>query len=135
MGKTVPGNIAASLAVLETMGKVSEADQISCDSWWISTVNSWTTQLEKGAPPRVQAQRTPVAILIAVELVVCDDTFPRHLRAILWVYLVMHWAVLRADDTQGIDPSRISLTEICLRGVLVRTKTTGPGKRVTEVPF
>ena len=78
MGKTVPGNMAASLAVLETMGKVSEADKISCDTWWISTVNSWTMQLEKGAPPRVQAQCTPVAILIAVGLVVYDNTFPRH---------------------------------------------------------
>ena len=42
--------------------------------------------------------------------------------------LLMCWMVLRADDVQWIDPSRMHLNGTCVRMILRRTKTTGPGK-------
>ena len=42
---------------------------------------------------------------------------------------------MRVSDLQGIDVSRLSLFASGLKGVLIQTKTTGPDKRVAEVPF
>ncbi len=74
-------------------------------------------------------------VLVDLKRFICREANPRHGRALGWVYLLMHWAVLRTDDCVGIDPYRLTLSAECLRGVLVRTKTTGPGKRTGEVPF
>ena len=48
---------------------------------------------------------------------------------------MMVWTALRADDVNGIDYARLLLTSNCLRMVLIRSKTTGPGKRVLEAPL
>ena len=135
MGKSVPGAIAASLSVLEVVGKVAEEDLISTDSLRKSTRDAWQVKRERNARPRQQAGCTPVSIVIALEMVVTNEEWPRHTRAMIWLYLVMHWAVLRADDCQGIDASRLSLTAVCLKGTLTKTKTTGPGRHTLEVPF
>jgi hypothetical protein len=135
MAKSVPGAIAASLSVLEVVGKVAEEDMISTDSLWKSTLDAWQVKLERNARPRQQAGCTPVSIVVALEMVVTNEVWPRHTRAMIWLYLVMHWAVLRSDDCQGIDASRLSLTAVCLKGTLTKTKTTGPGRHTLEVPF
>ncbi|CAE8582763.1 unnamed protein product [Polarella glacialis] len=135
MARSVPDSIAATLAVLESAGQVSEENSISMDSFWKSTVAAWKTALESGAPPKVQAEATPVSVIIATELFVMDTLEPRFLRAIAWLYLVMHWATLRIDDVANIDPARLTLSEVCLKGILTKTKTTGPGRRTREVPF
>ena len=134
-GKSVLGAIAASLSVLEVVGKVADEDLISTDSRWKSTLGAWQVKLERNALPRQQAGCTPVSIIIALEMVVKIEVWPRLSRAIIWLYLLMHWAVLRSDDCQGIDASRLSLTAVCLNGTLTKRKTTGPGRRTLEVPF
>ena len=131
----MPGAIAASLSVLEVVGKVADEDLISTDSLWKSTLDAWQAKRERNARPRQQAGCTPVSIVIALEMVVMNEEWPRHTRAMFWLCLVMHWAVLRADDGQGFDASRSSLTAVCLMGTLTKTKTTGPGRHTLEVPF
>ena len=42
---------------------------------------------------------------------------------------------MRVSDLQGIDVSRLRLFRDGLKGFLVKTKTTGPDKKVAEVPF
>jgi len=44
------------------------------------------------------------------------------------------WASLRFDDHRGLAPSAVQFTPRGLEAVLSRTKTTGPGKRVTALP-
>ena len=41
---------------------------------------------------------------------------------------------LRFDDLMGLSVARLLKSKTCIRGTLTRTKTTGPGKRVLEVP-
>ena len=41
---------------------------------------------------------------------------------------------MRADDVQWIDPARMHMSGTCVRMILRRTKTTGPGRRAVEVP-
>ena len=64
-----------------------------------------------------------------------DAGKPKFLRAYSWLGLVRKWTSMRSDDAQGIDLQRLLLTATCLKGVLVQTKTTGPGKKTLEVPF
>ncbi|CAE8740189.1 unnamed protein product [Polarella glacialis] len=80
MARSVPDSIAAALAVLESAGQVSEEHSISMDSFWKSTVAAWKTALESGAPPKVQAEATPVSVIIATELFVMDTLEPHFLR-------------------------------------------------------
>eukprot|EP00435_Cladocopium_sp_Y103_P069329 s873_g33.t1 len=46
----------------------------------------------------------------------------------------MCWMVLRADDVQWVDPARMHMSGTCVKMILIRTKTTGPGRRAVEVP-
>jgi hypothetical protein len=135
MAKSVPGAISASLTVLEVVGKGAEEDLISTESLWKSTLDAWQGKLERNARPRQQAGCTPVGIVIALDMVVTNVVWPRLTRAMIWLYLVMHWAVLRSEDCQGIDASRLSLTAVCFKGTLTKTKTTGPGRHSLEVPL
>ena len=68
-------------------------------------------------------------------MVVKIEVWPRLSRAIIGLFLLMHWAVLHSDDCQGIDASCLPLTEVCRKGTSTKTKTTGPGKHMREVPF
>ncbi|CAE8593862.1 unnamed protein product [Polarella glacialis] len=135
MSRSAPDAVAAALSVLELAGQVSEADSIAGDTLWKATVESWRVTLQTGAPPRVQAEATPLAIIISCELYLFVGANSRHLRAIAWLFLVMHWAALRADDVLHIGPARLALTATGLCGVLTQTKTTGPGRKTREVPF
>ena len=51
----------------------------------------------------------------------------------MWSLLVMVWTSLRCDDLQGLDPGSLSLSPAGLVGTLLRTKTTGPGRRALRV--
>ena len=64
-----------------------------------------------------------------------DPQRPTYERALVWTLLVAVWARVRLADFEGVDMNRFKLTGTELIGVLVRTKTTGPGKRVHEVKF
>ena len=63
------------------------------------------------------------------------DGNPLYARCLMWACLVCVWACMRVSDLQGIDVSRLRLFREGLKGFLVKTKTTGPDKKVAEVPF
>ena len=44
------------------------------------------------------------------------------------------WCVLRSDCLNGLGSVRVTLTSECLTLILCQSKTTGPGKHITEVP-
>lgn len=130
LGKTVPSSLLSSLILLETVGQVAFENKISEDSLLTEAVKSWTTELETDAPPRRQAQMFSVAILVAAELMVEKGDLPIGLRIYAFILLLMSWGTLRCDDLQNIDPKSCVLSQLGLRFVLRRTKTTGPGKSV-----
>ena len=74
-------------------------------------------------------------MVIALEVLVTDVDKPTYLRGVAWIVLICVWGCMRIDDLAGLDPKRLSLSSRGLKGFLVRTKTTGPGKNVKEVPF
>ena len=72
-----------------------------------------------------------LSIIVALELIIVSPrAVPRFDRAYAWVRLVKVWASLRFDCTRGIVPGFMKLDERCLTIKIVRSKTTGPGKKV-----
>jgi len=88
-----------------------------------------------GAEPLRQAPRYPLALVLALEREVVDEGVATCYRCHAWWHLLSLWASLRFDDHRGLPPGDIQLTIRGLEAVLCRTKTTGPGKRVTSLPL
>ena len=132
-GKTVPESFHVVLAMLETLGRVPEDEQISRDPLWLGHVKSWTAELSSESALRKPAEIFTVAMLISLELDVMDENGPMFRRCLSWVVLVMVWAALRCDDVQAILPHRSLLSNFGLKMVLGKTKTTGPDKPQKEI--
>ncbi|CAE7858370.1 unnamed protein product, partial [Symbiodinium necroappetens] len=133
MGKTVPAAIMSSLSLLESVGMVASEDRLSEDSMLVESIRSWTMELETEGPSVKPAPLLPVSVLIACELVVCRPLYELGLRFMAFVLLIMVWASLRCDDTQNIDPASVKLSQMGLRFILRKTKTSGPGRKVGEM--
>jgi len=88
-----------------------------------------------GAVPPKQAPRYPIAIVLALEREVLDQGVAVCYRCYAWWHLLALWASLRFDDHRGLPPGSVILTARGLEATLERTKTTGPGKRVTALPL
>jgi len=88
-----------------------------------------------GAGPPKQAPRYPIAIVLALEREVMDQDAAVCYRCYAWWHLLAVWASLRFDDHRGLPPGSVNVTARGLEAVLERTKTTGPGKRVTALPL
>ena len=98
---------------------------LSKDKTWLTQLASYTADLETLQTARRQAPMLTVAIVLALEVHVVEDSVPEYERAIS--------CSLRADDAQAIAPASMELTDSGFRARLGRTKTTGPGKKTKEV--
>ena len=133
MGKTVPSSLMAALSVLESVGQVPASSRFSMDQLLLSTIQSWTEELETVALPVRKAPVLTVAMVLSCELTVCRATLPAGLRFLAFVQLLMLWSTMRCDDVQHIDPFSVTLSQIGLKFILRRTKTSGPGRRTGEL--
>ena len=80
---------------------------------------------------RRKALTFPAMIVLSLELLIVDDEVSKYRRVYAWVTLVRVWAALRFDDSVHIRPDEIRYGEDGLEAIIRRTKTTGPGKRVS----
>ena len=133
--RSTPGQIAAALSVMEQAGQIPVDTRISESAVWKATVSQWQSAAATGNTTIKRAEIYCISLLLALELTVMDFQNNICVRVVAWTMLTMHWACLRVDDLQGVDRSRLSVTASGLKGVLTRTKTTGPGRSVLEVPF
>ena len=127
--------ICLQLFSARVCGRVPLKDRFSADETVRAVVQSIAEKLQSRAAPRRPAKLYTVAMLLALEIRVMDLLAPLFSRIIAWVMLLQHWAAMRADDVQWLDPGRMTLSASGLAGVLRRTKTTGPGRRAREVPI
>eukprot|EP00435_Cladocopium_sp_Y103_P009281 s3525_g2.t1 len=127
---------AAALAVMEGAGQVARDMRISLTPLWLQSVKSRIAELEQSDTKTKRAPPPTVAMLLSLELTVMSvGSFTDYFRAMAWLILLCTWACLRLSDLEGLVPNRLELGSRGLRGILVRTKTTGPGKHVREVPI
>ena len=126
---------AAALSVLEDAGQVASDMKISAAVPWVQGFRSRIAELELSKTKVKRAPPLSVSMLVALELSVVSLDAQEYFRAMCWIILLCTWACLRLSDLEGLDPSRLFLGSRGLRGTLVRTKTTGPGKQVKETPI
>ena len=134
-GKSVPGTIMAALIVLERTGGVPRSDKISENIMWVGAVAQAEAAIKSVQGATIhKASPFLLMMIISLELYVCSSG-PRFKRGVAWLRLVKLFTCMRFDDTKGLRPSRLVLSDGGLRGVLERTKTTGAGRRTGELPI
>jgi hypothetical protein len=133
-GKSIPGTILAALMLMETMGQVDESAMICRNSAFIGAVNNWTMLLTRNHTTVRKANLPTLSLVMALELLFTNAEASLFMLSWAWLMLLKCWCVLRSDCLNGLDPVRVTLTSECLTLILCQSKTTGPGKRITEVP-
>ena len=133
-GHTFPSSLLTALQLMETVGGVPRAERLGLSSSLINVTRNLGKQLMTDALPKKTAPLFTVAMVISAEILVMDLGSPLVTRVLAFLFLVMIWGALRTDDLLWLDRSRLLLSEIGLRGVLLRTKTSGAGRRVRELP-
>ena len=63
-----------------------------------------------------------------------DYREPVFIRLYAWFYLLQTWCSLRFDDHRGLQPGLLRNSETSLTGVLTRSKTHGPDKKIQRKP-
>ena len=84
--------------------------------------------------PILQAARFPIGILAALEVYLMDQTKVPLKRIFAGGMLTRAWGTLRFDDIQRIRRNTVRMVGDNLVTELLSTKTTGPGKRVRQLP-
>ena len=62
-----------------------------------------------------------------------NPAFDQALCMYSWYRILRVWTAMRFDDHRGLLPDRIVVSNGILKGTLVRTKTSGAGKRREEL--
>ena len=130
-GKSIPVSIMGALKFIEAAAEVPAEmrlsdrpvllnfmAEISRSKWWIGR-------------DKTSANRVVTAIVLCWEFVVMEESERGYVRVYAWHKLVKLWAMLRWNDTQGIPPLRMQLDgNGDLSGEILRSKTTGAGKKI-----
>jgi hypothetical protein len=107
----------------------------SRDDIFVKAVDSAVEELSMGAEPMKQAPRPPAILVTSWELYSCNREHPLGRRVMAWCRAFKYWATLRHDDSQHVVPKKLRVIGNMICTELLRTKTTGPSKRVKELPL
>ena len=131
-GRSVPVSAYKTLVFIEHAAEVDERDQLHKSNAVKNALEEVKLQLDTLDPrPRKQAIQFLVNMVSSLERKVMEKTAPRFVRAFAWYKLVKVWGAMRYHDTTGVDFSTMRLDGFALVANLTRTKTSGPGKKVT----
>lgn len=131
-GKSIPGSIYRTLLFMESAGEFPVDQQIGKSAAIKNTLEEVNMQLEAQASRFTKrAWHLPVKVVLALERKVLDVRAESYPRIYAWFRLVKLWTGMRFSDTTGLDHGTLEWQSYGLTGVLNRTKTTGPGKKVT----
>ena len=89
-----------------------------------------------GATTKQKASRLPLEVLRSWEEGVMNTSLQKYKRVFCWFKLLKLWGALRAHDAEGVPPATLTWElGIGLQGDIMRSKTTGAGRRVEVVQF
>ena len=134
--RSAPEAAYKTLMFLEYAGEVEEAHFFHRSAAVKNALEECQLRLASMETKKTrQALLIPLAIVEAMEdMVVCDDRLP-FVRAYAWFRLIKIWTGMRFDDTRGTPNRGIELKDTHLVGIIHKSKTSGPGKRVLLLPF
>ena len=131
-GRSIPVSLFKTLIFMENSAEVHPDEQISKSLAVKNALEEVVLQLDSNNPSeRRQARALPVAVVIAMEHAVMDVGLERFQRAYAWFRLAKIWGAMRHHDTTGLDFASAKLEGGVWSADLRRTKTSGPGKRVS----
>ena len=133
-GPTIPGLICKAVHWFGKLAGLVE-DAVTDDRLVLQVRDYIVEQLSKDGPPPRRAPRYPVVLLEAMERTVLNESAVLGLRIMAWVKLVKVWGSLRFNDIQKVQPKNLSILSGRMTTVLRVTKTSGPGKRMQELPL
>lgn len=133
-GPSVPPLIVKAVVWMERTACIDSRSRIG-ESQVVESVRDYVVEmLSKDSAPTKRAPRYPIAMMEAFERAVEDEKLLFGLRIVAWVKLVKLWGSLRWDDIQKVVPKELKYFEGRMTTTLRTTKTTGPTKRVRELP-
>ena len=101
----------------------------------IRAVERLTVSLGANLRVTLQAARFPTAVLAALELYVVGESHPPMKRVHAGSILFRSWGTLRFDDLQRLRRHSLRFVGDCVQTELTSSKTSGPGKRVRQLPI
>ncbi len=133
--RTVPVSVGCALTFFERISGLPDALCISTMVFWQQSLNAVICQVAEslGTVPVNKAPQPAVAMILSLELYVCSGR-SRFKRFLAYCRLLKIWMILRFDDLQSLCSTRLTLSKFNLKSFVGRTKTTGPGKRLPELP-
>ena len=135
--RSFPESIYKTLMFLEHAGEVPEQDQI-CRSAAVKNAleeASHRLQAIEQKTAKRQAALLPVAVIVAWEDHALDESASNYSRIYAWFRLVKLWTGMRFDDTKGAPSGTLEMREWGMKGIIDRSKTSGPGKKIVHLPF
>ena len=134
--RSFPESVYKALMFLEYAGEVPESDQLCRAPAIKNALEEANLRLQSvELKPSRKALLIPVSIVVAWEQHVCDESRPSYHPVYAWFRLIKLWTGVRFDDTKGVPNRTLELSDTSLKGVIHRSKTSGPGKRVILLPF
>ncbi|CAL1173513.1 unnamed protein product [Cladocopium goreaui] len=133
-GPTIPGLIVKAVTWMERTACIDDRMKVGESQVVLSVKDYIVEMLSKDSPPKRRAPRYPAVFLEALEVMVENDTLLMGTRAVAWIKLFKIWASLRWDDIQKVVPKELKYYAGRMTTILRITKTTGPTKRVQELP-
>jgi len=134
-GASVPEAFLMAARFIEMKSGLAESEKFSSAPLVKAVVQRAAEKLRGPEGPTRRAPRIPAVVIEALEGLVMDFSAGKYVRGVAWLRLVKVWAAMRFSCHNYLSPSRLSLHEGELYGTLKKTKTTGPSRRVRELPI
>ena len=135
-GKSVPQTIYAAIAFMELAAAVPPDQRLTSRPALMNFFREAQASGQWNSQKRISARRWPVVIPMGLEFVVITEDAPLYKRIFASYKLVKLWGALRWDDTMGCPPSSLRWNDSQgLEGEIVRSKTSGDGKRIESQKF
>jgi hypothetical protein len=131
---SIPQVFIKALSWFEKAGAFEPERRFGNNTLVQKTVDYSCEMLSVGIAPPKKAPRPPAALIASLEIYVCDTGKAEGLRAKAFQLLIKTYCSLREDDAQNLAPSQFRFFSGILVNTLRRTKTSGPTKRVKELP-
>ena len=135
LGYAVPLAVYQALVWFEKVAGVPEYCRLSDHDFLGMVVKDLVRRLEEKAPPVKRAPRWPGYFVEWLEFIVMDEGFTSTMRLTAWMKLLKFWGAMRFDDAANLKTECLRCFEKKIQGIMKKTKTTGAGKRVRELPI
>ena len=132
---SVPGAWLQACIWVERAAGLPESSRHASSEGVRRAVAFVSTAVADPSRPVRRAPRFYAAMIADLERLVVRTSESGYLRGVAWVRLVKVWASLRYDDLSWLAPAALRLGTRGLEATLRRTKTSGAGRRVRELPL